>query len=78
MGGTFREDFSTFHTQSSLFLDVTRHRFVTGYQRFGKTYRSHLQGSVFPPAYTAFIPEERRLQVCRGGILKSRIGLRFI
>ena len=78
MGGAFREDFSTFHTESSLVLDVTRHRLVTGYQRFGRTYRSLLQGSVCPPAYTVFFPEGRRLQVCRGGILKSRIGLRFI
>lgn len=78
MGGTCRENFSTFHTQSSLFLDVTRRRLVNGYQRFGRTYRSHLQGSVCPPAYTAFIPEERRILVRRVGILKSRIGLRFI
>jgi len=31
--------------RSSLFWDVTQRRLVVSYQRFGTTYRSHLQGS---------------------------------
>jgi hypothetical protein len=31
--------------RSALFWDITRHRVVSNYRRFGTTYRSHLQGS---------------------------------
>ena len=40
--------FAAMQFRSSLFWDITRRKLVVGYRRFGKTYRSHLQGSRSP------------------------------
>ena len=37
--------FARFEIRSSVFWDVTQHKFVVNYRRFGKTYLSHFQGS---------------------------------
>jgi hypothetical protein len=52
------------HIRSALFWDITQRRVVILYQRFGTTYRSHLQGSRSPRTWTLLCIAVQKFYAC--------------